>query len=95
MSLNPDDIQKLGDLARLEIEPAEREQVAAKLSEIVGLVDQLQAAAADGVAPMAHPLETSQRLRRDEVTETDQHQLYQASAPLVDRDLYLVPRVIE
>jgi aspartyl-tRNA(Asn)/glutamyl-tRNA(Gln) amidotransferase subunit C len=95
VSLNPDDIAKLGDLARLEIGPAEIDQVAEKLSGIVALVDELKAAPTEGIVPMAHPVETSQRLRPDEVTETDRHALYQASAPLVDRDLYLVPKVIE
>jgi Asp-tRNA(Asn)/Glu-tRNA(Gln) amidotransferase C subunit len=29
------------------------------------------------------------------VTEVDRHELYQQNAPLVERDLYLVPKVIE
>jgi aspartyl-tRNA(Asn)/glutamyl-tRNA(Gln) amidotransferase subunit C len=44
---------------------------------------------------MAHPLDRAQRLRADAVTEVDQHELYQRNAPLVERDLYLVPKVIE
>jgi aspartyl-tRNA(Asn)/glutamyl-tRNA(Gln) amidotransferase subunit C len=44
---------------------------------------------------MAHPLDRPQRLRADAVTEVDQHELYQRNAPLVERDLYLVPKVIE
>ena len=45
---------------------------------------------------MAHPLPGQrQRLRADVVTETDQHELYQANAPQVEAGLYLVPRVIE
>jgi len=45
--------------------------------------------------PMAHPLDRAQRVRDDRVTETDRHDLYQRNAPLVERDLYLVPKVIE
>jgi aspartyl-tRNA(Asn)/glutamyl-tRNA(Gln) amidotransferase subunit C len=82
-------------LARLEITPAEVPDVSAKLSNIVGILDQLQAVATDGVAPMAHPLDRPQRLRPDAVTEVDRHELYQRNAPLVERDLYLVPKVIE
>lgn len=59
------------------------------------MVDQLQAVDTTGVTPMAHPLEQPQRLRPDVVTEVDQHELYQRNAPLVERDLYLVPKVIE
>ena len=59
------------------------------------MVDQLQAVDTKGVEPMAHPLERAQRLRDDHVTETDRHELYQRNAPHVERDLYLVPKVIE
>ncbi len=95
MSLNPDDIQKLADLARLDIEADETDEVTEKLSGIVAFVAQLQAADTDGVDPMAHPLDATQRLRADQVTETDRHADFQAVAPLVERDLYLVPKVIE
>ena len=59
------------------------------------MVDELKAVATSGVAPMAHPLDRAQRLRPDDVTEVDRHELYQRNAPLVERDLYLVPKVIE
>jgi len=93
--LRPEDIQRLCRLARLEITPAEVADVSAKLSSIVAMVDQLQAVDTTGVTPMAHPLDRPQRLRSDIVTEVDQHELYQRNAPLVERDLYLVPKVIE
>ena len=95
MSLDSKDIEKLADLARLDISAGEANDVAAKLSAIVGLVDELEAAETAGIAPMAHPLDQTQRLRADVVTETDEHALYQLNAPLVERDLYLVPKVIE
>jgi aspartyl-tRNA(Asn)/glutamyl-tRNA(Gln) amidotransferase subunit C len=93
--LKPEDIRKLCRLARLEITGDEIADVSAKLSSIVALVDQLQAVDTAGVAPMAHPLDRPQRLREDVVTETDRRELYQRNAPLVERDLYLVPKVIE
>jgi aspartyl-tRNA(Asn)/glutamyl-tRNA(Gln) amidotransferase subunit C len=93
--LRPEDIERLCRLARLEITPAEIPDVSAKLTSIVAMVDQLKAVDTTGVTPMAHPLERPQRLRPDVVTETDRHELYQRNAALVERDLYLVPKVIE
>ena len=93
--LKPDDIRRLSRLARLEVTDQEIADVSTKLSSIVALVDQLQAVNTAGVAPMAHPLERPQRLRADTVTEVDHHELYQGNAPAVERDLYLVPKVIE
>ena len=95
MSLSPADIRKLGVLARLEITQAEIDDVVAKLTEIVAMVDELKAAATEDVEPMAHPLDRSQRLRVDEVTEENQRDLFQQNAPSVERGLYLVPKVIE
>ena len=93
--LSPDDIRRLCRLARLEITPAEIADVSSKLSSIVAMVDQLQVVDTAGVSPMAHPLDRPQRLRADVVTDVDQHELYQRNAALVERDLYLVPKVIE
>ncbi len=95
MSLDSNDIKRLCELARLAIDEAQIGDVSAKLSDIVGLVGQLQAIDTTGVAPMAHPLDEPQRLRSDEVTEKDNHELYQANAASVERGLYLVPKVLE
>jgi aspartyl-tRNA(Asn)/glutamyl-tRNA(Gln) amidotransferase subunit C len=95
VTLDVEHIRKLADLARLEISTAEAADVSAKLTAIVGLVDQLAAVATAGIAPMAHPLNQTQRLRADVVTERDEHERYQSNAPLVERGLYLVPKVIE
>ncbi len=95
MSLNREDVEKLCLLARLEITSEEIADVQAKLSAIVKLVDQLQAVDTSEVTPMAHPLDRAQRLRPDEVTETDERERFQRNAPLVERALYLVPKVIE
>lgn len=95
MSLTNDDLNRLTLLARLEITSDEVPDVLAKLTNIVSMVDQLQAADTTDVVPMAHPLDRSQRLRADDVTETDQRQRYQRNAGMVERDLYLVPKVID
>jgi aspartyl-tRNA(Asn)/glutamyl-tRNA(Gln) amidotransferase subunit C len=55
----------------------------------------MQSVDTSGVEPMAHAQDVVARLRPDEVTERDQHESFQAIAPSVESDLYLVPRVIE
>ena len=95
MSLQLEDIHKLGQLARLRIEPDQVEDLVAKLSSILAFVDQLKSADTGSVEPMAHPLDRSQRLRPDVVTESDRHELYQQNAATVEQGLYLVPKVIE
>ncbi len=65
------------------------------MNSILGLVDQMQAVDTSGIEPLAHPLEASQRLRPDQVTESNQRDRYQAIAPATENGLYLVPKVIE
>ena len=82
-------------LARLKLADDEFDETVDKLSRIVDFVDQLSQAETDGVVPMAHPLNESQRLRADEVTEVDEREALQENASSVENGLYLVPKVIE
>lgn len=95
MSLNADGVRKIAHLARLGILDKDIPAYAESLSRILDLVAQMDAVDTRGVEPMAHPLDASQRLRADEVTETDQRDRFQKIAPQVDAGLYLVPKVIE
>ena len=95
MSLDKDQVQHIAMLARLRLADEEFAETVDKLSRIVDFVDQLSKAATQDVVPMAHPLDASQRLRPDEVTEQDDRDRFQANAPLVRDGLYLVPKVIE
>ncbi|MGN0920809.1 MAG: Asp-tRNA(Asn)/Glu-tRNA(Gln) amidotransferase subunit GatC [Cellvibrio sp.] len=95
MAIDRADIAKLAKLARIEISDADADAAAASISDVLALVDQLQAIDTDGVLPMAHPLDAVQRLRADEVTEVNQREAFQAIAPATQDGLYLVPKVIE
>ena len=95
MSLDKDQVQHIATLARLKLSDAEYAQSVEKLSKIVDFVDQLSQAKTDGVVPMAHPLDAAQRLRPDQVTETNDRERYQQNAADVAGGLYRVPKVIE
>ena len=95
MSLSKDQVQHIGMLARLKLNEDEYAESVEKLSKIVDFVDQLSQADTSEVVPMAHPLDTAQRLRPDRVTETNERDRYQENAASVSGGLYLVPKVIE
>jgi aspartyl-tRNA(Asn)/glutamyl-tRNA(Gln) amidotransferase subunit C len=95
MSLEMAEVKKIAQLAAIAVEPQELDAVGAKLSNILDLFDQLSQADTDGVEPMAHPLDQTQRLREDQVAETDQREKFQSIAPATENGLYLVPKVIE
>lgn len=95
MALDLNDVAKIAHLARLQVTDAEIPAVTQRLSTILELIEQLQAAPTDGIAPLAHPTDAVQRLRADTITESNQRDAYQQIAPAVEDGLYLVPRVIE
>ena len=96
MSITREQIESIARLARLSLSADEAPQYAEGLSRVLSLVAQLQSVNTASVTPMAHPLPGLRaRLRTDEITESDQHELYQRNAPQVEAGLYLVPRVIE
>jgi len=95
MSLDAPAVAQIAHLARLGIDEPAVDDYATSLGEIIEFVAQLSEVDTAGVEPLAHPLETTQRLRTDELSETDQRERFQAIAPAVADGLYLVPRVIE
>ena len=95
MALHNDEVAKIAHLARLEVTAEELPRYGQELGAILDLVEQMNRVNTSQVAPMAHPLGAIQRLRPDEVTESDQREVLQAGAPAVRDGLYLVPRVIE
>ena len=99
MSLSDDQVRRIAHLARIAIRAEEAEAVSSRLNRVLGLIEELKAVDTRGIEPMAHPLDAQlpqgQRLRPDQVTESDQRELFQSVAPATQDGLYLVPKVIE
>ena len=95
MSLDADAVKKIAYLARLKIDDEDVPGYVNNLSDIIDLVEQMNAVDTEGVVPMSHPMDAVQRLREDEVTETNKREAFQAIAPKTEDGLYLVPQVIE
>ena len=95
MTISEQDLARVAELARLRLDPATVTAVTGRIGNILGMIDRMQAVDTSAVSPMAHPLDTVQRLRPDEVTEPDRRADFLAIAPVSEDGLYLVPRVIE
>lgn len=95
MSLSPEQVEAVAHLARLAVDEKRIPDYSRDLSRILEMVEQMQAVDTSAVEPMAHPLDMAQRMRPDEVTESNQRERFQAIAPAVEDGVYLVPRVIE
>ncbi|MGI9281444.1 MAG: Asp-tRNA(Asn)/Glu-tRNA(Gln) amidotransferase subunit GatC [Endozoicomonas sp.] len=95
MAIDASEIQKVAHLARLSIDDSQVDTTANTISRILELVDQMQTVNTDNVEPMAHPLDATQRLREDVVSEENNREQLQSCAPAVEDGLFLVPKVIE
>jgi len=99
MALTSQDIQRIARLARLELNPQESEQMLTKLDRFFGMVEKMQAVDTSAIEPLSHPMAVMQqvqlRLQPDNVSESNQREANQRSAPAVERGLFLVPKVIE
>jgi aspartyl-tRNA(Asn)/glutamyl-tRNA(Gln) amidotransferase subunit C len=95
MSLSAEDVKKIAHLARLGIEQKQIEHYAKDLSRVLDLMTQMGELNTDNIEPMAHPLDQTQRLRPDLISETNQREHFQSIAPQTEAGLYLVPKVIE
>lgn len=99
MALNPQDIDRIAHLARLELSASEGERMLAQINQFFDIVEKMKAVDTAGVEPLSHPVAAVQdialRLRGDVASEPNQREANQRSAPVVERGLFLVPKVIE
>ncbi|QAX81868.1 Asp-tRNA(Asn)/Glu-tRNA(Gln) amidotransferase subunit GatC [Candidatus Pseudomonas adelgestsugas] len=95
MTLDHSDVERIAHLASLGLNYTYLSQTTAALNSILRLVNQIQDIDTGSIEPLAHPLESRQRLCVDVVTEQNNRASYQAIAPAVEKGLYLVPKVID
>ena len=95
MTLDKSTVKTIAGLARLNVDDIEIDKYQSELSNILDLVEQMDAVNTDGIEPMTHPFDATLRLRDDTVTEHNQREKYQAVAPRTENGLYLVPKVID
>ena len=99
MSLTSTDIARIAKLAHLAPDAQQSERMRVQLNQFFAIVEQMRAVDTTGIEPLAHPVvslhDLHLRLRPDEVSEPDQREANQRSAPAVERGLFLVPKVIE
>lgn len=95
MDVTEEVVKNIAELVQLKVDDAEIQQLTEGMQNILALADQMQAIDTEGVEPVSNPLDASQKLRPDAITEKNQRELFQSLAPASESGLYLVPRVVE
>ena len=88
-------IIKIADLAKIEIDASELDEITSSLNKILNLVNEMKSVDTKAVQPMAHPLNLTQKLRKDEVAEKIQRSELQKDNKFVDKGFYKVPKIID
>lgn len=98
MPISKVDVEKIAELARLELTGQETESFAEQLSSILGHIDKLNELDTGDVEPMSHCSTAggdAEYARRDDVTQPSLGQrLAVESAPDAEAGYFKVPRVI-
>ena len=105
MQIKPEDVEKVQALARLELTPEEKSQMAGQLSKILTYIEKLNDLDTSSVAPMEQVLAPQTAglagehpeavLRKDENRPSLPHQAVVEAAPDADETYVKVPKVIE
>jgi aspartyl-tRNA(Asn)/glutamyl-tRNA(Gln) amidotransferase subunit C len=99
MALTPSDVSRIAHLARLALTADEERAMLAQLNGFFRIVERMRQVDTRGVEPLYTPLaalgDVALRLRDDAITEGNERERNQRSAPQVEGGLYLVPKVIE
>ena len=95
MSVTPEQVRHIANLARIAMSEAEIEALVPELNNILGWVEQLGEVDTEGVEPLTAVIENRLRLRQDAVTEGDRRDDILANAPVAEHGFFAVPKVIE
>jgi aspartyl-tRNA(Asn)/glutamyl-tRNA(Gln) amidotransferase subunit C len=95
MDVTEEVVRNIAELVQLKVNDADLKQLTKGMQNILALADQMQTINTEGVEPVSNPLDASQKLRPDTVTEKNQRELFQSIAPATEAGLYLVPRVVD
>ena len=95
MKIGPEEVRRVGVLARLALTPAEEELLTVQLDSILQFVDKLNEVDTSAVEPLAHVVDVGNALREDRITNQPATDLLLANAPAREKDFFKVPKIIE
>ena len=95
MAVDKAEVAHIAALARIRLDDAELEPLAAELSQILSWVEQLGEIDTDGVAPMTSVAAMRLPMREDVVTDGDCRDAILGNAPQTAKGFFAVPKVVE
>lgn len=94
MKITKDDVEKIAQLARLEVDDSLVEKYAGQISNILQYIDTLKDVDVSGAALASGAAFQTNVFREDQVVPSPGPETTLANAPERDEDFYLVPRIV-
>lgn len=95
MPIDDQTLERLATLSMLNLDKAYKKPLKEDLNNILELVESLASVETGSITPLQTPLDLAQRFREDRVCEIATPSRYQEQTRHKEKQLYLVPQVIE
>jgi len=92
--IDPEQVQKVAHLARLELTPEQQEQFTGQLSKILEYVEQLNELDTTDVPPTTRAIDVSNVTREDEIRPYTDKEALLEQAPAREDDYFRVPQIL-
>ncbi len=94
MKINAETVDKIANLARLEVSDTEKAGMIEDMNRILNFMSKLNEVDTTGVEPLIYLTEEMNTIREDEVKQVITHKEALINAPKHDNDFFLVSKVI-
>jgi aspartyl-tRNA(Asn)/glutamyl-tRNA(Gln) amidotransferase subunit C len=95
MSVDPETVRRIAQLARIAVAEHEIEQLRGELNAILAFVEQLSEVDIEGVEPMTSVIPMEMKKRPDVVTDGGIADAILKNAPAAEEHFFVVPKVVE
>jgi len=95
MSVDPDTVRRIAQLARIAVAEDEIEHLRRELNAILAFVEQLSQVDVEGVEPMTSVIPMEMKKRPDIVTDGGIPDAILKNAPASEEHFFVVPKVVE
>ncbi|TAL37443.1 MAG: Asp-tRNA(Asn)/Glu-tRNA(Gln) amidotransferase subunit GatC [Alphaproteobacteria bacterium] len=95
MSIDKNTVGKIARLARIKVSEEEKEVLSAQLSNILKMIEELNAVNTDGVEPLTSVVQMQMYEREDKVTDGGIPEKILQNAPEQTAGFFVVPKVVE
>lgn len=95
MTISDNELKNIAALAYLKINPTDAQHLINSINTLTNIAEKLRQIDTTNVQPLLHPLDLTQRLRKDEVSEKNEAAELKKVAPEFYQEFYIVPKIVE